>query len=273
LLHRDSIIDVRLGDQIEKTVTILFSDIRGYTTISESMTPKENFDFLNQYLKNLGPAIRQNNGFISHYYGDGIMALFPTPSDGLQASLSMMDQVKSFNKKLSENNNDQIQVGIGLHSGPSMLGILGDEERMDASLVSDAVNIASRMEGLTKFYSAQIVVSESTINQIEEKDNYLHRFLGRVLVKGKTRITNVIEIFQADDPDIREMKTKTKSDFEKGLELYFTKDFTQAAAFFKKVTDLNPNDSAAKFYISNSAKHMVEGVAEDWEGVENLEFK
>ena len=274
LLKRESILDVELGQQVEKQITLLFSDIRSYTTISEGMSPKENFEFLNKYLKKVGPAIRENSGFISQYYGDGILALFPSqPEDALKTALKMVLLVREFNQETSKQGREKIRVGIGLHAGMSMLGILGDEMRMDASVVSDSVNIASRMEGLTKFYSASIIMSESTLDLIDNKDDYDHRFLGKVVVKGKSKSTNVIEVFQADEEPIRLLKLETKEDFEQGLQTYFAKNFTEAAGLFNSVIERNPNDAAASHYLKNSADYMVTGVAEEWEGVESLDFK
>ena len=274
LLKRESILDVELGQQVEKQVTLLFSDIRSYTTISERMTPKENFEFLNSYLKKVGPAIRENGGFISQYYGDGILALFPSkPEDALKTALKMVLLVREFNQETSKQGRERIRVGVGLHTGMSMLGILGDEIRMDATVVSDSVNIASRMEGLTKFYSASIIMSESTLDLIDKKDVYDTRFLGKVVVKGKSKTTNVIEVFQADEEDVRLQKLATKADFEEGLETYFAKNFTAAAGLFNSVIERNPDDTAASHYLKNSADYMVTGVPDEWEGVESLNFK
>jgi len=273
-LRRESILDVELGDQIEQNVTILFSDIRSYTSLAESMTPKENFNFLNSYLKEVGPAIRLNKGFICNYFGDGFMALFLENSqDAVEASVSMLHKLEKFNDEVHGHGYGRIKIGIGLHTGSLILGILGDEERMDVSVVADSVNIASRMEGLTKFYGASLIVSEATLEEISNRDQFLHRFLGRVMLKGKTEKINVFEIFEGDLSTTMDLKKKTKNDFESGLNKYLEKEFTQAATLFEMVIAINPDDKAANHYLKKSARYMVEGVDENWDGAEAMEFK
>jgi len=145
-LGRDSIMEVHLGDQIEKEVTILFTDIRDYTTIAEKMSPSENFNFLNSFLSKIGPVIRKNHGFIMHYLGDGLMALFPdNASNAVIASVEIQQELAQFNLAEQQKNTSTVQVGIGMHTGSLILGILGDDKRMDANVVSDAVNTSYRM--------------------------------------------------------------------------------------------------------------------------------
>ena len=117
------------------------------------------------------------------------------------------------------------------------------------------------------------IISDSTLYIIEGKDNYDHRFLGKVVVKGKSKTTNVIEVFQADEEAVRLLKSETKVDFEQGLRTYFAKNFTEAAGLFNSVIERNPHDAAASHYLKNSADYMVTGVPEEWEGVENMAFK
>jgi two-component system sensor histidine kinase ChiS len=152
-LERESIVDVQLGDQVQKEMTVLFADIRSFTSLSERMSPKENFDFLNAYLSRVSPVIRNHNGFIDKYIGDAVMALFPqTADDAVQAAIEMQKQVSLYNSYRQENGYDPIAIGIGLHSGTLMLGTVGESQRMESTVIADAVNLASRLEGLTKVY-------------------------------------------------------------------------------------------------------------------------
>jgi hypothetical protein len=151
-LGKDSLTDVMLGDQVGKNVTVLFTDIRDFTTLSEQMTPEENFRFVSAFNARLGPVIRANRGFINQYLGDSIMALFPdAPEDALKASIEMQGAIQDFNLERSREGLQAIKAGIGLHTGPLIMGITGDEYRLDAATISDTVNTAARIESLTKY--------------------------------------------------------------------------------------------------------------------------
>lgn len=191
-LGHDSILDVNLGDGVEREVTVLFSDIRDYTTLSEQMSPQENFRFLNAYLGRVGPVISENGGFVNQYYGDGVMALFLKQADqAVTAAIEMLKTLKTYNEGRLAKGKEAIRIGIGIHTGSLMMGVIGDALRMDAGVVSDTVNTASRMEGLTKQFGVEIVVSESTLALMQDKDAFRHSLLGRVQVKGRQQPLSV----------------------------------------------------------------------------------
>ncbi len=273
-LGRESIMEVKLGDQVQGEMTVMFSDIRSFTTLSENMTPKENFDFLNEYLKYATPPIRKNHGFIDKYIGDAIMSMYPRrPEDALKAAIDTVKQLDKYNEIRFERGEPAIRINVGLHTGSLMLGTIGDETRMDGTVISDAVNLASRLEGLTKKYGASILVSEDTLNGIKNPKKYRHRFLGKVQVKGKNKPVAIYEVYEGDPEDIIALKKKTKVDFEAGLTCYFNREFDQALVAFKKVLKVNPDDMTANRYLENSAQFVVQGVPEDWQGVEMMDSK
>ncbi len=273
-LGRESIIEVNLGDQVQSDVTVFFSDIRAYTSLSEKMTPKENFSFLNNYLQNVGPVITNHHGFVSQYYGDGIMALFMNhPSDSIQAAIKMQQVMRHYNKDRLRKKLPPVQIGIGMHSGSLMLGILGDNQRMNAAVVSDTVNTASRMEGLTKHYGVSIVASETTMNAIQLKDQFNYRFLGKVLVKGKQKSLKIYDLFDGDDEKIKDLKLETKAIFEEGIDHFMSKRFTQAAGLFEMIRTKNPADKSSYIYHKKCAQLMIEGVSESWEGLLEIQSK
>ena len=273
-LGRESIMEVNLGDQVEKEVTILFSDIRDYTTLSERMTPKENFNFLNSFLNKMGPVIRDNSGFVMQYLGDGLMSIFPhNPMDAVHASIEMVGQIEAYNIARENKSRKPISVGFGIHTGKLVMGVIGDEKRMDVNVVSDSVNTASRMEGLTKHYGASIIMSEDTLDGLEGKENLHYRFLGLVKVKGKTKPLRIFEVLDGITDEVNKLKIKTREIFEAGLQYYFDKDFINAAAQFKNVTTENKSDLSAQMYLKLSAKFMVENVPGNWTGVETMMLK
>ena len=213
-LDKDSVTKVQLGDQVQKVMTVMFSDIRSFTSLSENMTPKENFDFLNSYLKHVGPVIRKNNGFIDKYIGDAVMALFPySADDALEAAIGMFENLHEFNEKRIKKGYIPIEIGLGLHTGQLMMGIIGEEERMEGTVISDNVNFASRLEGLTKHYGARVLISEITYNHLVHPERYLLRNLGKVRVKGKNDPVSVFEVMDPLPSKQKEMKLKTKDVF------------------------------------------------------------
>ncbi len=186
-LGREKITDVKLGDQIEKGVTVVFTDIRSFTTISEGMTPQENFAFVREYAERMGPIIERNGGFISQYLGDGIMAIFQdNPASALMACLQMQEDIDKYNTILESRGIKPIKVGMGMHTGPLVMGIIGDDLRWDATLISDTVNTASRIESTTKEYESDILLSQDTASQIKDIEDYNLNPIGELTVKGKT---------------------------------------------------------------------------------------
>jgi len=218
-LGKDSIADIQLGDQVQKEMTVLFSDIRSFTSISEQMTPKENFNFLNNYLGYMEPVIRNNNGFVDKFMGDSIMALFPdNTEDAINAAIEMRIKLIEFNHIISQFGQAPIDSGIGIHTGSLMLGIVGGEGRMEGTVISDAVNLASRLEGLTKLYGSSIIITEETLIKISDPTSYHYRFLDIVKVKGKKEAVYIFEIIDGDPEDIRELKAKTKDLFTQAIQ-------------------------------------------------------
>ncbi|MCZ0900498.1 adenylate/guanylate cyclase domain-containing protein, partial [Microcoleus sp. HI-ES] len=152
-LEKSSIIDVELGDQVQLEMSVLFSDIRDFTTLSETMTPEDNFKFINSYLSRMEPVINENNGFIDKYIGDAIMALFSGEADNaVKAGIAMLHRLAEYNEYCANAGCAPIQIGIGINTGSLMLGTVGGPNRMDGTVISDAVNLASRVESLTKNY-------------------------------------------------------------------------------------------------------------------------
>jgi len=194
LLGKVDINDIALGDQTEKEMTIVFTDIRNFTALSERLTPKENFDFLNSYLKRMGPIIRAHNGFIDKYIGDGIMALFPeSPTDAVRACIEMLKELEFYNQHREKQNYSKIAIGMGIHFGYLMLGLVGEEERLDGTVVSDSVNIASRLESLTKTYHCSIIASDDVRTRVAD-DSIRFTELGSVEVKGKGKPVSIYRV-------------------------------------------------------------------------------
>ncbi|MCX6233177.1 MAG: adenylate/guanylate cyclase domain-containing protein [Bacteroidetes bacterium] len=273
-LGKESFVDIKLGDQVQQEMTVLFTDIRSFTAISEEMTPKENFDFLNHYLGYMEPVIRNNSGFIDKFIGDSIMALFPdNPGDAINAAIEMRIKLTQFNQVMGQFGKPEIDSGIGIHIGLLMLGVVGGEGRMDGTVISDAVNLASRLEGLTRMYGCSIIISEDTLIKLDDPSAYNYRFLDIVKVKGKKEAVYIFEIIDGEPEDIKRLKIMTKNQFAKGISLYKNKQFRQALVEFIEVKEANIHDKAAALYINRCEKIIHSGLPDDWDGVLILDTK
>jgi class 3 adenylate cyclase len=273
-LGHENILEVQLGDQVEADITVLFSDIRAYSTLSEAMTPRENFNFLNAYHGRVGPVILENRGFVNQYYGDGMMALFPNNAeDALIAAINIQKVIAQYNEERAVKGRHPIRLGIGIHSGSLMLGIIGDQKRMEAGVVSDTVNTAARMEGLTKFFGSNILVSEDALARIQDPSLFNFRFLGKALVKGRSGEVGIYEFFDGDPYENIVRKMETRAEFESGLLAYLKRDFSASAVSFKHVLESNPADVTAEMYLKTAARLMVEGVPDSWTGIVTVESK
>jgi CheY-like chemotaxis protein len=271
LLDKKSILEINLGDQVSHKMTVMFADIRGWTTLLEKMTPQQAFHFINAYLRRVSPVIKECNGFIDQYYGDGVMALFPgSPDDAVKAAVSMQTAVAEYNKERARDGYDPIGIGVGLHLADLMLGIIGSEDRMQGAVVADAVNLAARIEGLNKMYGSYVSLSDETFCVLKEPNKYRHRFIDKVRVKGREDPVTVYEVFEGDPEVIAGLKEQTKTSFENGIQLYYGKRFSEASVHFNQVLEKNATDLAARIYLKRCANYMVNGVPPDWTGVERL---
>lgn len=274
LLKKESVIELKLGDHVQQEMTILFSDIRASATLSESMTPQENFDFINAFLKRVGPVIRNHGGVIDKYIGDCVMALFPnSASEAIAAAIAMQKQVTKYNVDRVNNGRQPIAIGVGLHTGKLILGTVGEAERMNSTVIADAVNLASRLEGVTKHYKVGIVVSEDTVSQLFKPITYQLRFLDKVQVKGKKKYVSIYEVFDADPEQKRLFKEQILEQWNSAVELFYAKKFKEAETIFQAILERDQSDHPTQMFLQRVKDCLANGVTEDWSGVEIMETK
>jgi two-component system sensor histidine kinase ChiS len=255
LLQKDSIIDVQLGDQVQKEMSVLFADIRNFTTLSEQMSLTENFKFINSYLSRMEPEILANHGFIDKYIGDALMALFSgSADDAVKAGIAMLETLKEYNQHRGNSGYAPIKIGIGINTGSLMLGTIGGKNRMDGTVISDAVNLASRLEGLTKEYTVPLLISHHTFWKLADANKYCIRLIDRVQVKGKTEWVTVSEVFDADPPEIRAGKLATLTLFMEAWLHYNQNHLTEAEEVFQECLRLNPGDQVSQVYLKRCQK-------------------
>jgi two-component system sensor histidine kinase ChiS len=273
-LGRESIIDVQLGDNVEMEMSIFVSDIRAFTTLSEGMTPSENFQFVNDYMAVAGPVIRDHAGFIDRYTGDSIMGLFAEkPDDAVNAAIDTMRKVREMNRPRLAAGLPEIRIGVGIHTGTLRLGIVGESERVQGDIFSDAVNLANRIEGLCKLYGVSVIVSGETLAQLHDASAYRTRFLGHAQVKGKKKSVTLYEVYDGDDEVTVVRRGATRADYEAGIDAYFGRRFEEAAGRFAGVVDADPGDVTAAMYRDRCLLLTASGVPEDWDGVQTIDTK
>jgi len=273
-LGKETLSDVKLGDQVEKLVTVLFTDIRDFTTLSENMTPEQNFHFVSSFNARLGPIIRSNNGFINQYLGDSIMAIFPEdPADALNAAVNMQKAVHELNEERKQQGLVPIKAGIGMHTGTLIMGITGDEYRMDAATISDTVNTAARIESLTKYYRSPLLLSDHTLNHLNGNSNFHFRHLGNVKLKGKNNLLTIVECINGFSEPQLERKLQTLSLFNEAMTAYHERQFENALQNFQEIIATDPDDLTAIYFHDNTKKYLREGVPHNWSGAEEMMSK
>lgn len=264
ILDRESITDVQLGDHTEKDMTVLFADIRSFTSLSENLTPEENFRFINSFLGRFGPLIRSNNGFVDKYVGDEIMALFPgSPADALAAADAMRQERLTYNRHRASLDYPAIDFGIGIHAGTLMMGTVGEAERMDTTVIADIVNTAARLEALTKALQAPVLTTREALAAAQTAAGTAagtaeppNRPLGEALVRGRREAVPIVEILTDQTDPVCRQKTADAPRFAQALAHYLDQNFSEAYQLFEEILSRNPEDRAAALYTERSRAHQ-----------------
>jgi adenylate cyclase len=260
---------LKLGGD-KKHLSVMFSDIRGFTSISEKLTPEELVHLLNEYLTAMTDIVFKYDGLLDKYIGDAIMAVFGAPLDqpdhasrACRVALEMMEKLRELRAKWAAEGRPDVNIGVGINSGDMVVGNMGSEMRFDYTVMGDSVNLASRLEGTNKEYGTNIIISEFTYEIV--KDGFLCRQLDAVRVKGKKKPVCIYELLglAADAPQWQEFLDR----FEAGLELYRQGRWDGAITAFESALEIRPEDYTAKMYIDRCRsleEHPPEG---EWDGV------
>lgn len=258
-LGKESITDLTLGDASSRDLTVLFCDIRSFSINSEIMTAKENFSFVNVVYGKAGPIIRENNGFIDKYIGDAIMALFENADDAVKAGVALYKAIVLDPSTAVSLNVSSINIGIGLHSGMAMVGIVGESERLSGTVISDTVNISSRLESLTKQFKTAMLISKDTLDRMSCDDALSLRYLGMVQVAGVNEVKSVYEVLDCLPEDERCKRLANASDFKEAIRLFHLGRRDEARLVLQKIADDGKNDYVVDMYL----KYITELSDED----------
>lgn len=273
-LGRKTIAEAHLGDHVQREMTVFFSDIRDFTALSEAMTPQENFDFLNSYLRRATPIIRSHRGFIDKYIGDAIMALFPgEPGDALAAAVALQKELLTYNQGRRKAGYEPVRVGIGLHSGELILGTIGEEERMQTTVIADAVNVASRIEGLTKVFGVPVLVGKPVVDKLPAGHGFHLRLLGAVKAKGKSKSVEIYECFDSDPVELFQHKVNSADLFARAVGEFRKGLYLSAGTLFSRVAQMHAGDTVAAHYRDSCTLSIVRDRGSELGGVEVVEVK
>lgn len=265
---------LKLGGE-KRVVTVLFSDIRGFTTLSEELSPEGLVKLLNEYLSPMTRIVLDEEGMLDKYIGDAIMAVFNAPVEidahplrACGAALKMMERLRELNVKWKAEGYPELSIGIGINTGEAVVGNMGAELRFDYTAIGDTVNLASRLEGMNKMYGTSVIVSEFTYGSV--KDGFLFRELDYVRVKGKMKPINIYELIGFKPEDGEEVPKKIKeltSDFERALGLYREGRFLESGKVFEGILERFPEDGPSKLYVKRCAEYLITPPPPDWDGV------
>ena len=270
LLKKKSILDIHLGDQTEKNMTVLFADLRNFTTLLEKKSPSESFAFINGYLNQVAPIVRQHDGLIDKYIGDAILALYEGPAEG--AVHTAIDIIKLLHR-INQSSVDKIEMGIGIHYGSLMVGTIGEQERMDSTVISDTVNASSRLENLNKIYGTHVIISGQTIDTFTKRDEFKIRYLDHIRVKGKSQSIKLYEVFDGDPSELVEGKLKAQPIYQTAVQYFQEQEFAKALDAFERCLEIIPTDKTFLLYVDRCRAFVSKGHIRDWHAIVKLSDK
>ncbi|MCP5510407.1 MAG: adenylate/guanylate cyclase domain-containing protein [Leptospiraceae bacterium] len=268
---------IYLGESIKREMTVLYSDIRSFNSLSSTMTTVENFEFLNSYLKHMGPIVRKYSGFIDKYVGDAILALFEGETDNaVRAAIEMQMYLKKyFEKYEGVNYREPIEIGIGLHSGEMMIGTLGENNRMENSLISDSIKLVPRIENLTKLYGVKTLITETVLDSLEKPEDFKLRHIDRVRMLSKTRPLHIYEVYDSDPPELIKLKDLTSDMLKESIRLFYSRDPRSALEILEECIRIIPSDKTFRFHLERCKLWIprLNEPEEEWEDATEPDFR
>jgi len=284
---------VRMSEN--KNITVLFSDVRNFTDISEHSQAQNVVDFLNTWFAKMGSEIISENGHIDKFMGDAIMAVFGavqnldnSPSNAIRAAVKMLAAMEMINSSGTNLSGDKIEIGIGINHGECILGNIGFKNKMDYTVIGDTVNLASRVESLTKIYHHPLIVSEYVYETV--KDKFLFRKIDNVRVKGKKKPVGIYAVYSGfhgtDGTKLRSGETadiatvssllinrETLVNYNKGLRVFYMREWKLAQEYFLNALETSKTDFLSQLYLERAVKFTHEPPGDNWDGVITLDEK
>ncbi len=267
--------NIELGGK-KMRMSVFFSDVRGFTTISEKLDPQKLSDVLNRYLSPMTQIVFANKGTLDKYMGDAVMAFFGAPipfndhaKHACRCALQSLVKLKELQQEFKEQGLPEIDIGIGINSGDMNVGNMGSDTVRSYTVMGDAVNLGSRLEGINKEYGTRIIISQFTYDDV--KDSFTAREVDWVRVKGKNEPVRIFELVCEGKPKAETQEMLVA--FQNGFDLYHEQKFTEAKAQFQKSLEINPSDSPSELYVERCDDYITEPPPENWDGVYVMKTK
>ncbi|MGH7494812.1 MAG: adenylate/guanylate cyclase domain-containing protein [bacterium] len=251
---------IKLGGAEEGIATILFTDIRSFTSIAEKLSPNETLAFLNEFMQRMEPVIHRNGGFINQFVGDEIMAIFYLTGHenaAIETAIAVRQALDEHNRERTELGEPAIDIGVGVNTGKVIWGTIGSEVRMESAIIGDTVNLASRLQNLTKHYGVGVLVSESAFREISNPERYCHREVDVVQVRGKTKPVVIYEFFDSDPEPVKALKIACLSPYYRGLHYFHAEDWPQAMSLFNECLAIFPEDPISHIHFERCRERIA----------------
>ncbi|MBM3326169.1 MAG: adenylate/guanylate cyclase domain-containing protein [Calditrichaeota bacterium] len=268
---------LRLGGE-RRRMTALFTDVAGFSTISEKLQPEDLVHLLNEYLSAMSRKIVENKGIIDKYEGDLIMAEFGAPiwtpdhaANACRAGLNMQNHLKELRTKWKSEGKTELYSRVGINTGDMLVGNMGSDTVFDYTVMGDAVNLASRLEGANKAYGSTIMIGQNTYDDV--KDLFVIRPLDLIRVKGKNEPVAVYELLAEKESELSEAQLKAVEFYRQGIELFRQRKFPEAWRWFENALETAPTDGPSKTYLKRCELYIAEPPPDDWDGVWTLTEK
>lgn len=276
-LNRSDIVEVEIGDHAFKEVSVFFSDIRRFTSLIERLPAAEALGFINSYFGIAEPALKSNGGFIDTYLGDGIMALFDAQGanadNAVAGAVAMQRALWRFNDAREQRGLSAVRTGIGINTGMVMLATLGGGRSLKCGVVGDPVNLAARVEGLTKRYGVDVMISESTHQRMRTPERFAMRRVGRVRVVGREQAITLYDVIDGAPEAQQDARRVTIADHERAVTAFFDAEFKLAREGFESCLARAPDDALPRYFLDRIDQLERDGTPAGWDGVETMTQK
>lgn len=249
LLGKEKFTDLALGDAESREFTVLFCDIRSFSLNSEMLTAKENFEFVNVIYGIAGPIIRAHGGFVDKYIGDAVMALFESADAAVEAGMELYRAIVLDPETAKRLHVSEINIGVGIHTGMARIGIVGEHERLSGTVISDTVNLSSRLESLTKTYHTAMLLSKDTLDKMEHPEKIGMRYQGLVQVAGVNEVKSLYEVLDCLDDRRKAERTANCADFREAVRLFHMGKRQEAADLLEQLRQSGKADHVVNLYL------------------------
>ena len=270
LIRDDGDLDIMPGEHVRIEACVLFADIRNFTAISESLSSDEVFDLMNEFINQIMPAVSENGGILDKIVGDAFLAIFPdSAADAVNCAIDLAGRLEKFNNSVRDKEYYPLKIGIGIHKGSCTVGVIGNENFNQITILGDAVNLSSRIEAVTKTYQTQILVSDSVYRGMDNPNGLYWREVDSVRVKGKD---HPVVLYEVSDPGSESsIKERVISeDYVNALILYKAGIFSESKILFEKCLAVFPDDAVLQIYIKRCATFMRLPPGKDWSGITGI---